>query len=95
MSDTDWESLFVAAVIHHEMMSGCSHTALAALSAQLTKREGMVGASIEDRVRLGMITDTGKAEVEEAEVQKGVAEAVDYAARIGEALAKRGDNGPP
>ena len=84
--ETDWEQLFVTAILHDTLMKGCSHTAMAALTAQITRREGMLGASVEDRIRLGMSSEQTSATVTESEVQKGVKEVVNYAQRVGDAL---------
>lgn len=86
MLETDWQSLFIGAVMHDRIMKGTSDTALSALSAQLTKREGLVGAAIEDRLRLGMTPDQPNKEIEEARIQQGVAEVVDYNKRLAERM---------
>ena len=81
---SDWESMFVSAMIYDQIMWGCSHTALGNLSGELRKRESQIGASIEDRIRLGMQPDQPNEAVQEAQIQKGVQEVVDYAARLNE-----------
>lgn len=81
---TDWEALFVSAMIYDQMMWGCSHTALGNLSGELRKRESQIGASIEDRIRLGMQPETPNKEVQEAQIQQGVKEVIDYAKRLSE-----------
>lgn len=81
---SDWESMFVSAMIYDQIMWGCSHTALGNLSGELRKRESQIGASIEDRIRLGMQPDQPNEDVQEAQIQQGVKEIVDYAARLNE-----------
>lgn len=93
--DTDWESLFIGAIVHDKIMHGVSHTALAALTGELRKREGMFGAAVEDRLRLNMSTTTLKNE-ESAEIEVQVQKAVNYFDRVQERLqeAASGDHGP-
>lgn len=85
----DWESLYVAALIHNRIMEGCSHTALAALTGELRKREGMFGASMEDRQRLNM-SNGGNAEdtVKEAVITEQARAAVDYFERVNKRVAE-------
>ncbi len=83
---TDWEALLIAALIYDQMMKGCSHTALANLSSEVRRLTGAVGASIEDRIRLGMSPEKPNKEVEEAKVKQGVEEVVDYMKRLGDRI---------
>lgn len=86
-SDVDWSSLKVAAIIHNRIQLGCSNTALANLSGELRKREGMFGATPEDRHRLGMDLNTpAKEEIEEQNIQEAVDRTVDYFERVNQAL---------
>ena len=82
MTDTDWESLFVGAVMHDRIMRGVSDTALANLVNSLGRRESAVGASIEDRVRLNMIPDKPNKDAVEAQIVADAAEIIDYAERL-------------
>lgn len=75
--DTDWESLFQGAVVHDRIMHGVSNTALAALTGELRKREGMFGAALEDRLRLNMSKSTPRKE-HNAAVEMQVQKAVNY-----------------
>lgn len=73
--ETDWESLFMGAIVYDRIMRGVSNTALAALTGELRKREGMFGAALEDRLRLGMgeVTESTREDINvEVEVQKAV-----------------------
>lgn len=92
-TDLDWESLYVAAQIHQRIMEGCSHTAMAALTGELRKREGMFGASMEDRQRLN-ITNGGEAQevATEATVAKAASAAVDYLTRVNKKVAEAQEN---
>jgi len=83
-TDLDWESLYVAAIVHDKIMNGCSHTALAALTGELRKREGMFGASVEDRIRLGLGSPRRTKEaIQDSEIKTAVEDVVDYATRLG------------
>lgn len=79
-TDTDWESMKVAALIHKRIAEGVSDTALANLTGELRKREGMFGGSFEDRQRLGMsIKNTAQEEkLEEAKINQEVARTINY-----------------
>lgn len=86
-TDTDWESMFVAAIIHHRIQQGVSDTALSNLSGELRKREGMFGASYEDRRRLGLgIKNPPTRKDEEAYIEKETDRAVDYFTRLNKKL---------
>ena len=82
--DTDWEGMYMAAVLHNTVMNGVSHTAMVGLTGEIRKREGSFGGSIEDRRRIGMGDPSGSAEVEqEAVIQQEVRKIVSYAERLG------------
>lgn len=66
--ETDWESMKVAAIIHDRISRGVSDTALANLTGELRKREGMFGASFEDRKRLGMRINSDQSKAKEEQV---------------------------
>ncbi len=91
--DTDWESLFMGAIVYGRIMRGVSNTALAALTGELRKREGMFGAALEDRLRLGMgeTTETIKEDIGiEVEVQKTVSYFDMVNQRVAEAQENKG-----
>lgn len=75
--DTDWESLFQGALVHDRIMHGVSNTALAALTGELRKREGMFGAALEDRMRLNMSKTTIRNE-QSAEAEVSLQKTVNY-----------------
>jgi len=75
--DTDWESLFQGALVHDRIMYGVSNTALAALTGELRKREGMFGAALEDRMRLNMSKTTIRNE-QSAEAEVSLQKTVNY-----------------
>jgi len=87
MTPTDWEALFLGAVMHDRMMKGVSDTALANLDNGVRRREDAVGASIEARLRLGMSPDKPNTDVQEAQVKKDAAEAIDYLTRLNKRVA--------
>jgi hypothetical protein len=92
---TDWESLFIAAIIYDRMMADrCGHTTFALLSSELRRREGSIGASVEDRLRLGMSSDRPAEEIQETQIKRAVEGIVDYAERVRARLDK-GIPGPP
>lgn len=86
-TDVDWESLYVAAILHNNIMHGCSHTAMAALTGELRKREDAFGASPLARQQLNVGNGSkSKVDIQESEIEKGVREAVDYVARVAKAM---------
>ncbi len=88
--ETDWESLFMGAIVHNRIMYGVSNTALAALTGELRKREGMFGAALEDRIRLNMGEATQTQEVEnQVRVEEGQSrQVVNYFETIHKRLAE-------
>jgi len=95
MGDTDWHSLLVAAVIHNRICWGTSNTALAALSGELRQRESRIGASIEDRRRLGL-GDAGDGitpAAQEAAIERDAEVIVDYFTRLTERVAEDNPGG--
>jgi hypothetical protein len=89
--ETDWESLFQGAVVHDRVMRGVSNTALAALTGELRKREGMFGAALEDRLRLNMSKSTPRKETS-AEMEFEVQRAVNYFERVNQRLEEARNN---
>lgn len=82
--ETDWEGMFMAAVLHNKVMYGVSNTALVGITGEIRKREGSFGGSIEDRRRIGMGDPSSVAEVEEeAEIKREVRKVVNYFERLG------------
>lgn len=92
--ETDWESLFMGAIVHNRIMYGVSNTALAALTGELRKREGMFGAALEDRIRLNMGEATQSQEVEtQIKVEEGQSQQViNYFETIHKRLAEAAHN---
>jgi hypothetical protein len=83
-TETDWESMKVAAIVYDRIQHGVSDTALANLTGELRKREGMFGASYEDRRRLGLgirkpVSDNPE---EDERIENEVNRAVDYFSRM-------------
>lgn len=78
-TETDWESMKVAAIIHDRIARGVNDTALANLTGELRKREGMFGASFEDRKRLGMKINSDQSRANEEQVMnREVERTIDY-----------------
>lgn len=88
---TDWESLYMGAIVYDRIMRGVSNTALAALTGELRKREGMFGAALEDRLRLGMGETTGST-IEEIQIEAGVQKAVSYFDMVNQRVAEAKEN---
>ncbi len=87
MVATDWRSLHIAAILHDRINRGVSDTALGQLAAQLQKREGAIGAQIEDRARIGMNDEEKPAATPDL---PGIpVPSVDYQKRLEESLAKQ------
>ena len=82
-SDVDWESMKIAAIIHNRIMNGVSDTALSNLTGELRKREGMFGASVEDRQRLNMSTPSPiKKKIDDQKINDEVNRTVNYFERL-------------
>jgi hypothetical protein len=94
MTATDWEGLFMGAVMHDRIMHGVSSTALANLDNGVRRREDAVGSSIEARLRLGMTSETSTIEVEEATIKGEAKKGIDYIERLNKRVAEGKDDSP-
>lgn len=92
--ETDWESLFMGAIVYDRIMRGVSNTALAALTGELRKREGMFGAALEDRLRLNM-GETSEKTKEDISIEVEVQKAVSYFDVVNKRVAEATKNASP
>lgn len=86
-TDTDWESLLLAAELHHRMLhTNTSHTAFVNMSAELRRITGSIGGSFEDRKNLDIKLDDPNKKEEPAPLPEAPSSAVvvpiDYAERM-------------
>lgn len=92
MTDTDWEMLATAAIIHDQIWGGgsVSHTALANMLSELRQREESVGATVAARYRLKITVATDQTEDEaENDITTAAAKGVDYFERVNRAIAEK------
>lgn len=88
--ETDWEGLFITALLYDRIVKGIGSVAMmTAAAGELRKREGQLGASIEDRVRLNMASDEGDEEVADAVVTQQATSVVNYMERLTKAAAEK------
>jgi len=93
MQDSDWEVLYSAALIHHQIFDdeyGLSPTAMVNLLAELRRREDAVGGTFEARARLRITVITDQSAEDADKLIGEVAdEAVDYLERVNRAIAEK------